>query len=189
MTLEAGTGHLLVATPSLFDDNFHRAVILLCRYDPAQGALGLVLNRPTELEVGNVLPHPVAAGRNEPLWVGGPVDTRSLWVVHMRADLGEPGEELMDGVWFGAESSLIRRVLATNAPDPAGEVFRLYAGYAGWGEGQLEKELAADAWRVVPAGPGTLFSGMSERLWTEMMLRSELPCSRDPDVIRNSPMN
>lgn len=186
--LEAGTGRLLVAAPSLFDDNFHRAVILLCRYDPQLGALGLVLNRPTEVEVGNVLPQ-VASGREEPLWVGGPVDSRSLWVVHRRADLAEPGEELLEGVWFGAESNLIRRVLATNAPDPVGEVFRLYVGYAGWGPGQLEDELAMDAWRVVPTGPATLFGGMSQRLWGEMMLRSELPCSRDPDAIRNSWMN
>ncbi len=189
MTLAAEPGRLLVATSSLFDDNFRRVVILICRYDPVQGALGLVLNRPTDLEVGNVLPHPVAAGRDEPLWVGGPVGRRSLWVLHTRADIGYPGEELMEGVWFGAESGLIRRVLATNAPDPEGEVFRLFAGYAGWGEGQLEAELAADAWRVVPAGPGTLFGGEPERLWGEMMFRSELPCSRDPDAIRNSKLN
>ncbi|MAG56458.1 MAG: hypothetical protein CMJ83_09220 [Planctomycetes bacterium] len=178
-------GRLLVAAKSLYDDNFHRTVILLCRCHPEMGALGLVLNRPTEIPVGRVLPEE-AAGRKEPLWIGGPVDGRSLWIVHRRGDLDDPGEEVIEGVWFGAASSLIEGVLATNAPDAEGTTFRLYVGYAGWGEGQLEQEMEADAWKVVPTGMATLFTGATSSLWDDMMLRSLLPCSREPELLTNS---
>jgi putative transcriptional regulator len=77
MSLGPAIGHVLVASPGLLDPNFFRTVVLLCRYDAQRGAVGLVLNRPTEVTIGKVLPQ-LADGRDEPLWVGGPVDARSL---------------------------------------------------------------------------------------------------------------
>lgn len=187
MALEPEVGRLLVAAPNLCDRNFHHTVILLCSYDPDAGAVGLVVNRPTEVEVGKVLP--MANGRVEPLWIGGPVDEQSLWAVHRRPDLGSTGEQLMDGVWFGAESEVIRRLLATNGNDPDGAVFRLFAGYSGWGAGQLEDELEQGAWSVVPAGPAAVFGGAPGRLWNHMHLRSQLPCRHRGDSIRRAWLN
>lgn len=177
-----------MATPGLMDPNFFRAVVLLCRYNPERGAVGLVLNRPTDLKVGKVIPQ-IAEGREERLWVGGPVDGRSLWVVHRRPDLPERGDEILEGVWFGAHPQMIRRLLRTTAPDKEGGIFRLFVGYAGWAKGQLEGEMEEGAWKVVPAGPETLVSGSPESLWGEMLLRSLLPCSTDPDLIRDAWMN
>lgn len=186
MAFDPACGHLLVAAPNLLDQNFHRTVILLCNVD-REGAVGLVINRPTSVQVGKVLP--IADGRVEPLWIGGPVDGQSLWALHRREDLGSSGQELMQGVWFGAESDVIRQLLATSAHDPSGEVFRLFAGYAGWGPGQLEDELEAGAWTVVPAGPSLLFDDQPGALWGHMRLRSWLPCGRDPWVISRAWMN
>jgi len=185
---ELKPGRLLVASERLFDDNFHQTVVLLCRYDPELGALGIVVNRPTEIVVGGVLPK-IAEGRVETLWVGGPVDAQSLWVVHRRGDLVDPGEPVIDGVWFGSSPYLIKRILATTAPDPDGALFRLFVGYAGWDVGQLEAELEEGAWNVVPTGSPTLFAGRPIRLWPEMKLRALLPCAREPELLTNSWLN
>ncbi len=182
MALELQAGRLLVARTSLFDDNFHRTVILICRYEAESGALGVVLNRPTKVEVSTVLPG-VATDRSEILWVGGPVDGRTLWMLHRRADAPTRGDEVADGVWFGGDSDLIEHILATNGPDRSGNVFRLFVGYAGWGPGQLESELESGAWCVVPAGPPALFEGEAQTLWGEMLLRSELPGGDEPRLI------
>jgi putative transcriptional regulator len=188
MELDIAVGRLLVASPVLMDPNFYRSVVLLCRYDPDVGTMGLVLNRPTQIQVGKVLPQ-VASGREEPLWVGGPVDARSLCTVHVRTDLRHAGEQILEGVHLATDSDLIRRILATTAPDEEGEVFRLFVGYAGWGEGQLEDEIAAGAWRIVPAVAGTIFNGSPLTLWQEMSLRSLLPGSKNPRSIEQAWMN
>lgn len=188
MALAPKAGRLLVATPGLLDPNFFRTVVLVCRHDDQQGTVGLVLNRPTEVYVGKVLPQ-IAAEREEPLWVGGPVDGRSLWVLHRRGDLEGLEDAVMDGVHFTHDPGVIRRLLASNGADVDGNMFRLFVGYAGWDVGQLEAELAEGAWHVVPTGPETLFGGESERLWHEMMLRSMLLPTGSPDVIEHCWLN
>lgn len=188
MSLEPGAGRLLVATTGLLDPNFFRTVVLVCRYDAGRGTLGIVLNRPTEIEVGKVIPK-IASGREERLWVGGPVDGRTLWALHQRADLPQRGDEVLDGVFFGAHPRMIRRLLRTNAPDADGGIFRLFVGYAGWSAGQLEGEIEEGAWRIVPAGAPALFTGGHAGLWGEMTMRSLLTSGMDGGCIRNAWLN
>jgi putative transcriptional regulator len=188
MNLPPAAGRLLVAANTLLDDNFHRRVVLLCSYEPEQGALGLVLNHPSGVPVGDALPD-IAGERREQLWIGGPVDGRSLWMLHRRGDLSHPGQQVLDGVWFGAEGSVIRHMLQEGAPDPQGEVFRLFVGYAGWAAGQLEEELRRGAWAVVPAGAGVVFSSQAGSLWAEMQARSLLPCCRQPELLTKCWLN
>ena len=181
MSFEAARGRLLVATPLLGDPNFRGSVIFLCRHDAVDGSLGFILNRPTEVPIGKALPdRPELAIRQERLWVGGPVEGGCLWALHRRCDLGMEGDSVGRGVYFSADSRVLRRLLATNGPDPAGVQFRLFVGYAGWGPGQLEAEINEGAWCVVPGLPCAVFSPDPARLWCEMSARALLMRSASP---------
>ena len=148
------TGRLLVATPALGDSNFERSVVLVLDHDE-DGALGVVINRPTPLDVSEVLPvwQPLAT---EPgvLFQGGPVALDSA--LGLALVPGEGEEEPLG--W----RRVVGRVGLVDLDAPpevlAAEVSRLriFAGYAGWGAGQLEDELAEGAWYVVDARFGSL---------------------------------
>ena len=161
------TGRLLVATPALGDPNFHRAVVLVLDHD-GDGSLGVVINRPTAVGVGEVLPpwedHTSAPGV---VFQGGPVALDSA--------LG------LAAVPGGAEPLGWRRVsggVGLVDLDVPPEVFiravaaiRIFAGYAGWGPGQLETEVAEGAWYVLEAEPGDAFSDDPAGLWRRVLRR------------------
>ncbi len=161
-------GSLLVATPSLLDPNFERAVILLLDLD-ANGALGVVLNRPSDVPVDEVLPA-WADGVTAPdvLFVGGPVSTDSaLAVGALPAEREEPVgfRRLYDDIG----------IIDLDAPPelvvPALEGLRVFAGYAGWGGGQLETEVAADSWYVLPSQHDDVFAAAPTGLHRQVLRR------------------
>ena len=134
---------LLLSMPQMQDPNFARAVVLLCDYVP-DGAFGLVLNRPTDLPASQMvkLEPPVITGNRLPLFIGGPVQPERGWIL-----VGDVPEEadyrvVMDGLYLSTSPRLLRRVLEAR-PEPRA---RVVAGYAGWGPGQLDEELAQSAW-------------------------------------------
>lgn len=167
------TGRLLVATPALADPNFDRAVVLLLDHDE-EGSLGVVLNRPTPVGVGDVLePWANLAGSPQVVFQGGPVSLDSalgLAVVPGEPRDGEDGEPLGWRRVFGAIG-----LVDLEAPPEllAAELgsLRIFAGYAGWGPGQLEDELVEGAWYVVESEPGDVFSPDPEQLWRSVLRR------------------
>lgn len=168
-------GRLLVALPALDDPNFARAVVLVLEHD-ADGALGLVLNRPTTTPIDQVLQGWSAlAAEPANLYGGGPVEPSAvvgLAVARARADAGT-ADTADGGV---AIVGRIRTVDPTGDPGLlAGEVerARIFAGYAGWAPGQLESELAQDAWLVVDALADDVVSEHPEELWHTVMGRQE----------------
>jgi putative transcriptional regulator len=162
------TGKLLVATPSLRDPTFHRTVVLLLDHG-ADGGLGVVLNRPLEVDVEAVLP-PWQPWTTEPgvLFQGGPVALDSALAL-----AGVPGD--------GPEPAGVRRLkgsigLVDLDSEPEDVVsglsgLRVFAGYAGWGGGQLEREVAEGSWYVVESEARDAFVGHPERLWREVLRR------------------
>ncbi|CCB74691.1 MULTISPECIES: YqgE/AlgH family protein [Streptomycetaceae] len=169
------TGRLLVATPSLADPNFDRAVVLLLDHDE-EGTLGVVLNRPTPVGVGDVLePWARLAGVPQVVFQGGPVSLDSalgLAVVPGEAPGGEgaPAEPLG---WRRVHGAI--GLVDLEAPPEllAAELgsLRIFAGYAGWGPGQLEDELVEGAWYVVESEPGDISSPAPEGLWRSVLRR------------------
>ncbi|MEO1236219.1 MAG: YqgE/AlgH family protein [Planctomycetota bacterium] len=147
-------GKLLLASPEMGDPNFERSVILMVQHS-AEGAMGLVLNRPTDQTVGEVLSaspdvdDEVACGTDELLYRGGPCEG-PLMVLH--GDAAMVQEQVTAGVYFAPEGEYVARAL-WGALRPA----RFFAGYAGWGGGQLEGELAQSAWIVMDAEVGAVF--------------------------------
>jgi len=156
-------GQLLVAAPVLSDPNFHRTVVLIAEHGD-EGAMGLVLNRPTDTSVGDALPElsPIA-GEEEPVFVGGPVSTGSVLAVAELDDPDDASELLFGAVGFVQEPDI---------PVLRGRVF---VGYAGWSAGQLESELEEESWLVLPAEPDDLFSDDPDGLWSAVLRRQGGP--------------
>ena len=158
-------GRLLVAGPTLLDPNFARTVVLVGEHNE-DGALGVVLNRPSETTVGEAVPDLVdLADAEDPVHVGGPVQPAAVLVL---AEYEEPDDavQLVTGaVGFVAVDEDDDRV--STLPGRA----RVFAGYAGWGPGQLESELERDDWIVVDADPEDVFDADAASLWSRVLDR------------------
>jgi putative transcriptional regulator len=166
-------GRLLVATPMLADPNFRRTVVLVVEHEPSEGTLGVVLNRPTEVSVGQVLePWTDLASGPSVVFTGGPVaPTSALALARANGD-GDPlGWRALDG---GPGMSRIGLVDLEAPPQVlAAEIasLRVFAGYAGWGSGQLESEIDEGAWYVLPGEPADPFIGDPQHLWQTVLRR------------------
>ncbi|CAN5170084.1 YqgE/AlgH family protein [soil metagenome] len=162
-------GALLVATPALLDPSFERAVVLLLDVDE-DGALGVILNRPSPVSVEEVLPGwSAAVAEPDVLFRGGPVGTDSALAV---AVLPERGGEDPVGFrrMFGA-TGIVDLDAPTEIIAPALGGMRIFAGYAGWGTGQLEDEIEEGSWYVVPTSPDDLVGSHPEQLWSRVLRR------------------
>jgi putative transcriptional regulator len=163
---------LLLAMPQLRDPNFSRTVVLLCEYG-SSGALGFVVNRPTDVRAAEavVLDPPVRGDSGLKLWTGGPVEPHRGFLL-----LGDdPGvvesEKVSDGFHLTASIEVLRRLLESEPAEMASRRARLLLGYAGWGPGQLDQELTASAWLTVPPDPTLVFETPAEHMW-ERAIRS-----------------
>ena len=161
-------GRLLVATPVLDDPNFRRTVVLVLDHND-EGALGIVVNRPLEVDVSAVLPvwQPYATAPGL-LFQGGPVALDSaLGVVAVPGDDEEPvGVKRIIGSLGLVDLDIPPEIIAGGV---AG--LRIFAGYAGWGAGQLEGEIAEGAWYVVDAEARDAFSDAPQQLWRQVLRR------------------
>jgi putative transcriptional regulator len=161
----------LLSMPQLTDPNFNRTVVLLCKHNH-EGAFGLVLNRPL-VTAGRVvvnLDPPVATDRELQVWVGGPVEPQSSWIL-VGDDDDSPerlgGGRIADGLRLSASPDLLRRLLD---PDPPPRT-RLIVGYSGWGPGQLEAELAESAWLMSDVDRDLIFNTPADRMWETAIRR------------------
>ena len=161
-------GTLLLATPALGDPNFAGAVVLLLDADE-QGALGVVLNRPSPIRVEEVLDHwSEAVTEPDVLFRGGPVGPDGALAVALLRDAADvpvgfrPVQGRLGLVDLETPVELVSEGLTA---------LRIFAGYAGWGAGQLEGEIAEGSWYVVPAVAADLFRTDPVDLWREVMRR------------------
>jgi putative transcriptional regulator len=163
--IESVRGELLVAGPALAEPNFWRTVVLVVEHSE-EGALGLVLNRPSHTTVGEAVPQlePLVEPE-EQLFVGGPVRPSAVLVLAEFEDPADAGLLAFDNVGvLGLEAS----------PEeaPAGlRCARAFAGHAGWGAGQLDSELGRGDWMREPARREDAFSPAPAGLWSEVLTR------------------
>jgi putative transcriptional regulator len=173
MASEALGGRLLVATPMLSDPNFRRTVVLVVEHEDDQGTLGVVLNRPTKVPVGQVL-EPWTELATDPgmVFSGGPVATNSALALAHVPGTDEPvGWHPLDGAPAVARLGLVDLDAPPGLIAPAIASLRVYAGYAGWSAGQLQAEIDEGAWYVVHAQQDDAFSPDPERLWPAVLRR------------------
>jgi putative transcriptional regulator len=170
MDADALTGRLLVAAPSLRDPNFERTVVLMLDYS-SDGAVGVVLNRPSATAVGDALPAwAYRAAEPHVVFVGGPVSPTSAICLAGSSVSGREGWQPL----FGTVGTLD---LARDPDEVAVDVawLRVFAGYAGWGAGQLEGEIAEGAWYVVDAEPLDAVCAHPSTLWRTVLRRQPGP--------------
>ena len=177
-------GSLLVALPTLEEPTFHRTVILMLAFSSEEGALGVVLNRPNDVQVEALLPGWEAlAAPPDSVFVGGPVARDKiicLATLHqpLAPDAGPDGAEIVPGCapipGGGASASRLATVDLNRNPsevEDAVSAVRLFSGYAGWTGGQLESELRAGSWLVLPAGDDDALTADPDGLWTRVLAR------------------
>lgn len=161
---------LLLAMPQMQDPNFARSVVLLCKHAP-EGAMGLVVNRRTDQCAASLVDLEPAPQRDSGLeiWVGGPVEPQRGWLLLGYDPVSAESITVADGLYLSASADVLRRLIEGDTAGRSDHRFLL--GYAGWGEGQLESELAASAWLTVEAAKPLIFDTEPERMW-ETAIRS-----------------
>jgi putative transcriptional regulator len=162
---ESLVGQLLLASPALHDPNFERSVVLIGVHSE-QGAMGVVLNRPSEVTVGEAAPQlEEAVEESERVFVGGPVQPGSIVFLAEFLDPDPAGVLVLGRIGFPAPDAELRELARAT-----GRV-RVFAGFAGWGEGQLEAEIADGDWIAQDALPEDVFTELPERLWSDVLTR------------------
>ena len=170
---------LLLSMPQLQDPNFARTVVLLCDFVP-DGAFGLVLNRPTDMPASDMvrLEPPVTGGNALPLCIGGPVEPERGWILLAERPDGNDHRMILEGIYLSTSPLLLRQIL-TAKPLPRA---RVLAGYAGWGPGQLDEELAQSAWLMADVDLDLVFDVDPAVMWETAIRR----LGADPSALQTS---
>ena len=167
---ESLRGQLLIASPALLDPNFARTVVLVVEHND-EGAMGVVLNRPTTASVAEAVPALEDLVDDEPIFAGGPVEPAAV-VVLAEFDDTDAAAALVFG-----DLGFLRADADPSVLESAARRFRVFAGYAGWGAGQLEAELAEPSWIVVEAETDDAFADDPDELWRTVLHRKGGPFS------------
>lgn len=160
------TDHFLIAMPSLQDPNFAKTVSYICQHND-EGAMGIVINRPLDLRLPEVLEHMGIDIKDHlkadlPVFLGGPVQPERGFVLHRPVGAWESSLRITAELAITTSRDVLTAIAAGTGPESA----LIALGYAGWGSGQLEQEMSQNAWLSGPARLDILFdTGIDER-WT-----------------------
>jgi putative transcriptional regulator len=158
--------HFLIAMPAMADPNFNETVTYICKHD-AEGAFGLVITRPSDLSLGEMLGQLAIELKDRslaerPVMHGGPVEPERGFVLHRSETPFEATLAVSSEIKLTSSPDILAAIGLGRGPDP---VF-VALGYAGWGRGQLEAELGSNTWLTVPANPAIIFETPIEQRWT-----------------------
>lgn len=154
-------GSLLVAHPNMLDPNFRRTVLFISEHDPGEGALGVIINRPLDRQVADLVSEEPPAGLAEvPVFLGGPVGKNQLMFAAFE--------------WHQSEGLKLNHDFASKETGDATDRKKIittcaFVGYAGWGAGQLESEMKQKAWLLQKANPSVLKLDRLPNLWFDIM--------------------
>ena len=156
----------LIAMPNLADPNFFHTVTYLCQHTD-EGALGIVINRPTDMKLGEIfdqlgIQSELEQVKNQPIFAGGPVQQERGFVIH------SPCEQHWDSSITPADNIMLtssRDILEAIAHGRGPKDYLIALGYAGWSKGQLEREIVENAWLNTPCGEGIIFHTPVEQRW------------------------
>jgi len=182
-------GTLLVATPEMRDPRFSETVILLLRYE-SDSVFGVAINRPTWVEPSTAFPNMEFLQRYRGnLYFGGPMDRSNVLVL-----IRDPENQVLDtkpifhDIYLSTDPEFLRDIIGTESTD---QNLRLYAGHASWDAGQLDREIAAGHWRVIPAHADLVFAQDPLKVWQQVLaLGSEISVKlsfREPTIAATIP--
>ncbi len=168
---ELSQGKFLVASRQITDPRFMETVILLTRYD-SLGTVGLVVNRPTEIQLSQVFPEIKVMQKDAHyLYSGGPVGIDQIQILIRSQGELEEARRIFSDVYVSSSRSMLERLVN----DLRGKAkFRIYSGYAGWLPEQLEREIARGDWHVVRADAETVFEKAPSDIWPEFIRRTSV---------------
>ncbi len=162
-----GKGIFLVSARQLSDPNFSRTVVLLLAYD-AHGAMGVVVNRPSKLKIADAVKGIHGIGeRLDRLFVGGPVTQSQITLLLRRSSRPVESTHVFEEVYMSGSPETLQSAIDERLSSAR---FRAFAGYAGWGEGQLDDEVSRGDWFILPADPDILFYPDPDDIWP-MLIR------------------
>ena len=165
-TLVPEKGIFLVATPGMQDPRFRRSVVLLLEHGE-KGALGLIVNKVTDVSLAQVLPDQEDTSRESNLlFFGGPVGLDGILFLTRGAEQPERAEHVMEDVYYSGDRSLLEEFLEQNKG--AGEL-RVFLGNSGWSPGQLAAEIARGSWKLVRGDSDTLFEKDLDEIWPDLI--------------------
>jgi putative transcriptional regulator len=168
MATDLAPGMLLVARDQIQDPRFRETVVLVLQHEP-RGTVGLILNRPSRLPLAEAVPDQQELNKTTvTLSYGGPVAPEALLVL-VAAGENPPIPALQ--VFGSLYVTGIEPLTAWLAPGRPAANYRVFLGYAGWGTGQLDREMQAGAWQVLPADAQQPFTNQLDSLWTELRKR------------------
>lgn len=169
---DLAAGRFLVASRELGDPNFAEAVVLLVHYDEQEGAMGLIVNRRSELPLSRVFRDMKEAKDNEDtIYVGGPVEPGGVLALLKSTSKPADSEKIFADVYLISSKSQLAKTLAAKKESTA---FHAFLGYAGWGPGQLEHEIELGGWHVMPAAAGEVFHSDPDSVWPRLIKRTEM---------------
>ena len=173
---ELGKGKFLVASRQLGDPNFAETVVLLLEANQEEGAIGVIINRPTDVRLSTLLPDLKGLQqRTDLVYLGGPVAGNQLLLLTRSNSQPEGSHPVFKDVYTISGRPGLQRMLDEAG---AGARFRAYVGYAGWAPGQLGLEVLRGDWRVLQADAETIFGKASSEIWPELIRRSEAQWTR-----------
>lgn len=182
-------GKFLVAGPALRDPNFFRTVVLLLEHS-SDGAMGLVVNRPSSLSVGNALAgHLELPDADEMVFVGGPVEPADLFLLHTDAETAsnhEGAATVQPGIFVTNAADQFEAILTEDRP---GTFSKVFSGYAGWGPGQMEGEIARGDWLIADSCVETVFKTSAYELWDKLQAAVKKAHRLFPDEQSNPEWN
>jgi putative transcriptional regulator len=160
-------GKLLVANEKLKDPHFARTIVLLVNYS-YRGAAGLIINRTTDTKLHHILPNVKGLQKStDNLYFGGPVAMNQItMIIQSPGNKPEESAKVFDHIYVSSSLTLLEQMIEKRKPD---QRFRLYAGYAGWGPGQLESEIARNDWRILKGNPDILFNNAPDEIWQKLV--------------------
>jgi putative transcriptional regulator len=168
--LRTEPGSVIAAAPDMLDPNFMHTVVLMIQHT-AEGAYGLVINRPASVTVDKLMPdHPVLGREKFPIFAGGPVGLDTLQFVHRVGDEVPGGLDLGDGLFLGGQLEALSEFLVRSGSSASRDV-RMIVGYSGWGGGQLDRELATGSWLPAALKSEWIFQSDPQQTW-RLVLRS-----------------
>jgi putative transcriptional regulator len=167
---DLGAGKLLVASRELGDPIFAKTVVLLVQCDD-QGVVGLMLNRRTDVPLSRVVEGLKAANhRSDPVYLGGPVETPTVFALLQSPAKVEGAQHIFGAVYLISTKALFEQTISAR-PDPSS--FHVYLGYAGWTKNQLRKEVDLGGWFIFPPDAATVFDSDPDSLWLQMIQKTE----------------
>ncbi len=159
--IKPAAGRLLISEPALYDFYFSRSVVLLANHNEKEGSLGLILNKPINLKLNEVVQE---FPTNEfPLFLGGPVHPERLFFLHTLGEKIMGSIEILDGLFWGGQIDKLMELIDLHLVQP--HQVKFFIGYSGWDPGQLDRELRENSWIVSQCTKDLVMNDTPEKLW------------------------